>query len=789
MSELDTLLSRAAAEVQRGLEDGNSRVGRYTLVTTLGEGGFGTVWLASQDEPVRRLVALKLFRRDPASRMVIARFQNERQALAKMDHPNVASVLDAGITDDGRPWFAMPYIDGLPITAMCDDCRLPVRDRVRLLAEVCDGVQHAHVKGIIHRDLKPGNILLQRGTDRHVPKVIDFGVAKAIEPGEENSQRTADGQRLGTPQYMPPEQWLHGAGVADGRSDVYSLGAVLAELLVGGPPTRVPRSALDVPEVVPPVAWFAELSARDPEVATRVAAARATSAIELAESIHGDLDAIVRKATASHPDDRYATPHALSVDLRRWLDGMPVAARLLAPWERVSRLVRRHRIASGLAAVAAIATVVALVVWAMGAAAERRAREDAVVAERESEQTFTIAKGMIEELVTEQRRSRMVVRRLRDDGTTEHVVVIRDPPGNAELGRERFRRIERVLDGVAADDPLTAGRLAAVVARGHLELWNTRLGFALVDRSFRGVLRRDPEGRSKAYAELLPEYVRLAAKHDRAAIPVLAPIALRNAGDGRHPIEPALGRALLIGRQPWPFFREPEDPVAALASAQMLAAGIVDPVEANCELAANRVAAFVARDQHPDQVPEVTAAVDYLRRNCPPDDERLLVAENYRTTMMSIHGLDSEDLLQLMAMNCARTERVLGTNSPRTANAYWNMAYSCVHMGRVRDAYQSYIRFLWPEYFRQSPKDGLRSWYLAYFAPVAFSAGDYDNAYAAALTQLADAAEQGEGIGTLERLSAGTMAGVLAIWGDEQGAAEVERQFGVDRMREGAVAW
>jgi len=144
MAELDSLLSRAAAEVQRGLAGGSSRIGRYTLVTTLGEGGFGTVWLASQDEPVRRLVALKVFRRDPASRMVVARFQNERQALAVMDHPNVATVLDAGVSDDGRPWFAMPYIEGAPITGSCDERRSTVRERVRLLAEVCDGVQHAH---------------------------------------------------------------------------------------------------------------------------------------------------------------------------------------------------------------------------------------------------------------------------------------------------------------------------------------------------------------------------------------------------------------------------------------------------------------------------------------------------------------------------------------------------------------------------------------------------------------------------------------------------------------------
>lgn len=766
MAELDGLLSRAAAEVQRGLAEGSSRIGRYTLVTTLGEGGFGTVWLASQEEPVRRLVALKVFRRDPASRMVMMRFQNERQALAVMDHPNVATVLDAGVTDDGRPWFAMPFIDGLPITSMCDERRMPLRDRVRLLAEVCDGVQHAHARGIIHRDLKPGNILVPRSADRPVPKVIDFGVAKALEPADDQSQRTADGQRLGTPQYMPPEQWLHGAGVADARSDVYSLGAVLAELLVGGPPTRVPRTALDVPEVVPPVAWLAGLAARDPELAGRLAASRVATAAELGEAVRGDLDAIVRKATATHPEDRYPSPQALADDLRRWLDGMPVAARLLAPWERVGRVLRRQRAASGLAAVAALATVVALAVWGFSAAAERRARERAAEAERQSARTFSLARGVIEDLIAEQRRSR-------------------DP----EAGAARFRRIERLLEDVAADDPLTSGRLAAIVARGHLEAWNTRLGFSLMDRAFRRVLAADPSGSSSAYAELLPEYVRLAAKHDRASIPALAPVGLCRESGGAGVIEPTIGRTLITTRQPWPFYRDPEDPGACLASAQMLAAGIADPIESNRELAANRVACYLARDEHPDQIAEVSAAVEYLRRNCHPDDRRLLIAENYRTTMMSIHGMDSEELLQIMAMNCARTERVLGADSPSTVNAYWNLAYSCVHQGRIRDAYDAYARFLWPEYFRQSPSDGMRSWYLAFFSPVAFAACDSENAYAAAMAQLADNVEAGGGKGMLERLSASVLAGVMAQWGDEAGASEVEREYGVVRMREGATSW
>ena len=769
-AELDALLGRAASEVQRGLEEGVARIGRYTLVTTVGEGGFGTVWMASQEEPVRRLVALKLFRRDPGSRAVLQRFQNERQTLARMDHPNVATVLDAGITDDGRPWFVMPFIDGLPINALCDERRLAIRERVRLFAEVCDGVQHAHQKGIIHRDIKPGNILVARGTDRLTPKVIDFGVAKALEPSDMQSQRTADGQRLGTPQYMPPEQWMHGASIADARSDVYALGVVLAELLVGGPPTRLPRSPLEVPEAVPPTAWLAAAIARDPAAAARTASDRGTTVDALAESVRGDLDAIVRRATAPHPDDRYATAAALADDVRRWLAGHAVAARLLGPWERAVRVARRHRSASILAAVAFLAVLTAAAIWWTDAASARRSREAALVAERQSTRTFDITRTMIDEVIAQQRNSR-----------------------DSSVARATFVRVEKMVDRIAEDDPLTAGRLATLVVRGHLEAWEHRNAYALLERSFKRVLAVDPEGESIAFRELLPEMVRMGAKFDRPMAAMLGPMAFRViAEDGTLRSEDTrlLTTSLENGRIPWPFFSSVNDPELALASAQWFAGLYEDPVEAGCVLALGRIFSLIARDSDPRQFPEMRSALEYLRQHMPPDDPRLLMAEAQIGVILSIRGYSNEDVVGWLAVNCARLEHALGRGSPRAVNAYWNLAYCCVHIGLVQDAYDMYIRQLWPEYRRQDPRDGLRPWYLAYFAPIAFLVCDYETAYATSLTQLADeVAAGGSARGGVSALSARVLAGVLAQWGDEQGAAEVERDFGVVRMRPSDTGW
>lgn len=227
-------------------ETAGTVIGRYHLLQKIGEGGMGEVWLAEQKEPVRRRVALKLVKAGMSTRQVIARFESECQALALMDHPAIAKVFDAGSTPQGAPYFVMEYVAGVPVTTYCDDHRLNTRERLDLFMRVCEGVQHAHQKAIIHRDLKPSNILVTEVDRKPAPKIIDFGVAKAL-----TQKLTADtmftrvGAMIGTPEYMSPEQALSSGEDIDTRTDVYSLGIILYELLAGAPPIELRKVAFD----------------------------------------------------------------------------------------------------------------------------------------------------------------------------------------------------------------------------------------------------------------------------------------------------------------------------------------------------------------------------------------------------------------------------------------------------------------------------------------------------------------------------------------------------------------
>jgi eukaryotic-like serine/threonine-protein kinase len=337
---------------------------RYRVLEKIGEGGFGEVHLAEQTEPVRRRVALKILKAGLDTRAVLARFEAERQALALMDHPCIARVLDAGETPEGRPYFAMEYVDGLPITAHCDRNRLGMRARLELFLEACEGVQHAHQKAVIHRDVKPSNVLVGRLEDRDVVKVIDFGVAKAVaEPLTERTLHTEHGQLIGTPEYMSPEQ-AEMSGNIDTRTDVYSLGAMLYELMTGQRPfdsSELRIGGIDgvrrtIREKDPPRPSTRVSTAKGDE-ADRLATARRTTPKALAGRLRGDLDWITMKAMEKDRARRYDSPADLAADLRRHLRHEAVAARPPSVTYRTGRFVRRNRIGVAVAA----ATVVALV--------------------------------------------------------------------------------------------------------------------------------------------------------------------------------------------------------------------------------------------------------------------------------------------------------------------------------------------------------------------------------------------------------------------------------------------
>ncbi|MFG0284414.1 MAG: protein kinase [Phycisphaerales bacterium JB039] len=324
------------------------RVGHYRLLRRLGEGHYGEVFEAEQTEPVRRRVAIKILKRGVDSRQTLARFQAERQAVASLDHPNLSRFLDAGETPDGRPYFVMDLVRGTRITEYCDTNHFTIRERVRLMIDTCRAVQHAHDAGLVHRDLKPGNIMVEVRDDRATPRVIDFGIVRAI-AGPAAAPGTLHGQVLGTPGYMSPEQ-ASGLPEIDSRADVYALGCVLYELLAGSTPipreelVRLPledmQRAVREREIPAP---SERLGAAD-DALRAIARRRGVESARLPSIVQGELDWICAKALARDRAERYENAGAMADDLQRWSDGRPVAAaRARARRGRVTRFVRRNR--------------------------------------------------------------------------------------------------------------------------------------------------------------------------------------------------------------------------------------------------------------------------------------------------------------------------------------------------------------------------------------------------------------------------------------------------------------
>ena len=496
-SWIDSLAAgeRAPADELRG----GTKLGPYLLLRILGQGGMGVVWLAEQLQPIRRQVALKIIPVGLQSAQVVARFESERQALARMGHPNIAQVYDAGTTDDGRPYFVMELVEGRSLTAYCDERRLTLEQRLELFGQVCRGVQHAHQKGVIHRDLKPSNVLVAEHGGVATPKIIDFGVAKAI--GEElvaGASVTRAGHALGTPAYMSPEQARAGESEVDTRTDVYSLGVMLYRLLVGALPAELEtiaglaaRRQLDRLRVPRPSARLTSL----PDTGPQVARARGTSVESLARSLEADLDWIILKAMEPDPARRYATVDALAADLSRSLAHEPVEARPPSALYRLRKLVRRHRVGAVAAAVVALAVIggAGLATHGMIRArvAEAGALEEAETARRVTD--FMVELFRVHDPY-ESTGETVTARELLDRGADEVRLALTEEPrvqahllgaiGEAYLSLGLGERAEPLLLAALAERERRGGgqsleTAAALDALGELRVFQARYGEAL----------------------------------------------------------------------------------------------------------------------------------------------------------------------------------------------------------------------------------------------------------------------------------------------------------------------
>ncbi len=451
-----------------------TRIGRYKLLQQIGEGGCGTVFMAEQEEPVRRRVALKVIKLGMDTKSVVARFEAERQALAMMDHPNIAKVLDAGATDSGRPFFVMELVRGIPITRYCDENKLDTRQRLDLFIKVCQAIQHAHQKGIIHRDIKPSNILVTLHDGVPVPKVIDFGIAKATEGRLTNATLfTAFEQFIGTPAYMSPEQAEMSGLDIDTRSDIYALGVLLYELLTGKTPfdaTELAKSGLDAMRKTirerEPQRPSTRLSTMQSDALTTTATAHGTDGLKLLRLIRGDLDWIVMKCLEKDRTRRYETANGLTSDLKRHLENEPVVARPPSQLYRFQKAFRRNRLAFTAAGCVLASLIIALVfIWTAG---QREARARV----RES-----IQRNLAEERRHEAEASEAAAQsRLAESETlSKFLTEVFQSPDPARDGRtitmaEALGAAAKKLDGNLADQPGRRAQLQATLGLTYLGL-------------------------------------------------------------------------------------------------------------------------------------------------------------------------------------------------------------------------------------------------------------------------------------------------------------------------------
>lgn len=703
----------------RDVNVGEVIAGKYKLLEELGRGGMGAVYKAEQVKPLKRSVALKIIKLGMDTSQVVARFESERQALAVMDHPSIAKVFDVGATETGRPYFVMELVRGVSLTEYCDKYKLTTRERLELFTSICQAVQHAHQKGVIHRDLKPSNILVTVQKNEAVPKIIDFGIAKATELRlTERTLFTEQGQLIGTPEYMSPEQAEMSGLDVDTRTDIYSLGVMLYELLAGVLPfdAKTLRSAgfseiqRIIRETEPPKASTRLSGLGDKQ--TTIAEHRKTDPGSLQRQLRGDLDWITMRAMAKDRIQRYASASELATDIERYLKNEPIIAGPPSPVYRLKKYIRRHKVGVAAASVVILAILIGVAGTTVGLIRARRAEKKAV-----------------EEALTAQQVSDFLIRlfEVSDPGEAR---------GNTITAREILSKGAAEIEQGLKDQPLTRANLMETIGtvyrklglykdaepllKGSLEIRESILGSKdtrVADSLYSLALLLDNQGKLKEAKELTQRSLEIWESELGPAHPKIAK-GLQEQGlllykDGKFvEAEAIFERALEIRENAL----GPNHPDVAES---LYFLGVVTYIQSRFEEAEDfykrslEIRETVLGPDHPDvaqSLKSLAALYHWLRRYDEAEPLYNRSLEIRKKTLGQLHPevagiLENIGILYHYKGDFAEAEnyykevleirkKSLGENHPDVGASYFNIATLCHSMGRYEEAAKAYEQAL-----------------------------------------------------------------------------------------------